>query len=215
MKFAIHVLRFSYPVIESVSYLPFAQALEGLAERFLSFLSVRSFELLEMFADKSLMTVADVAGVVGEAPMGRARLIGVLYRIPEDLPEFWAKGMCLIEIDTEGLSSVFVPMFRLEVELGIKPKIFSSSLLGITLRARWASSGEAKFAVNDFALEDSMTTLKVANDDVVVSGKAKLASKLKTVAKLKAVAKVKAKAKANVGRVGRVAKRPARNFGSP
>ena len=60
-----------------------------------------------------------------------------------------------------------------------------------------------------------MTTLKVANDDVVVSGNAKFASKLKTVAKLKAVAKVKAKAKANVGRVCRVAKRLARNFGSP
>ena len=70
MNFAIHVLRSSYHVVERVSYLLLAQALDGLDERFFSFLSVRSFELLEMFADKSLMTVADAAGVVGDAPDG-------------------------------------------------------------------------------------------------------------------------------------------------
>ena len=214
MKFAIHVLRSTYPVIESVSYLPLAQALDGLAERFFSFRSVCSLELLEMAADKSLMTVADVAGVVGEAPMGRVRLNGVLYKCPEHFPAELAKTNCMIEIDTKGLSSVHVPQFRLERVLGIKPKIYSQ-FQHITLRGNWDSSGEANLAVNDFSLEDSMTTLTVANDDVVVSGKDKLASKLKKVAEFKAVAKVKAKAKAKVGRAGRVAKRPARNFRSP
>ena len=60
--------------------------------------------------------------------------------------------------------------------------------------------------------------MKVANDDVVVSGKEKLSSQLMKVAavKVEAVRLGKAKAKAKLGRVALVKKRPARGpFRSP
>ena len=69
-----------------------------------------------MFHDKSSMTVADAAGVVGEAPVGHVRLNGVLYKLPDDYPASVAKDICMIEVDTKNLPSVHVPQFRLEAE---------------------------------------------------------------------------------------------------
>ena len=162
-----------------------------------------------MFADKSRLTVADAAGVVGEAPDGHVRLNGVLYKLPDNFPAEVAKSICMIEVDTTSLASVHVPQFRLEAQLGIKPKVYSQ-FQNITLRGAWKSSGEANFAVNEFSNVDSMTTLNVANSDVVVSGKEKLSSFKKPAARVvPAVGVGKAKAKAKVGRVGVVKKRPA------
>ena len=170
-----------------------------------------------MFQDQSLMTVADAAGVVGEAPVGHVRLNGVLYKLPDDCTAEVAKGIQMIEVDTTNLASIHVPQFRLEEHFRIKPKVYSM-FQHITWRHCWNSSGERAWMFNDFSKRNSKRTLKVANDDVVVSGKEKLSSQLMKVAavKVEAVRLGKAKAKAKLGRVAFVKKRPARGpFRSP
>ena len=128
-----------------------------------------------MFKDKSLMTVADAAGVVGEAPVGHVRLNGVLYKLPEGYPASVAQNICMIEVDTKGCDSVHIPQFRLEADLGIKPKVFSA-FKDIALKAGWNSSGEAALEVNPFSLSDSKETLTLRNSDVVTSGTEKLSA---------------------------------------
>ena len=100
-----------------------AQAIDGLNERFFSCVSLVSFDLLEMFKDKSLMTVADAAGVVGEAPNGFVRLNGVLWKLPDGCPASVAKEIVMVPIDTKVVDEIHIPQFRLEAELGMKPKV--------------------------------------------------------------------------------------------
>ena len=127
-----------------------------------------------MFQDKSLMTVADAAGVVGEAPDGYVQLNGVVYKLPTDYPIEVAKEIVMIEVDTKNLPTVHVPQFRLDACFGIKPKVYSS-VKDIALKAASNSSGETAMDVNlPLVLEDSKETLTVDAFDVVTSGKEKL-----------------------------------------
>ena len=159
---------------DSVSYLPLAQAIDGLNERFFSCVSVVSFDLLEMFKDKSLMTVADAAGVVGEAPNGFVRLNGVLWKLPDGCPASVAKEIVMVPIDTKDLEEIHIPQFRLEAELGMKPKVYS-----FPVRAGWKSgrnsSVDAVMELNEFSLRDSKETLTVNASTVVSSASEKLA----------------------------------------
>ena len=159
---------------DSVSCLPLAQAIDGLNERFFSCVSLVSFDLLEMFHDKSLMTVADAAGVVGEAPVGHVRLNGVLYKLPEGYPASVAQNICMIEVDTKGCDSVHIPQFRLEADLGMKPKVYSF-LVRAGWKSGWNSSVEAVMEVNQFSLRDSKETLTVDASTVVTCASEKLA----------------------------------------
>ena len=160
---------------DSVSYLPLAQAIDGLNERLFSCVSVVSFGLLEMFKDKSLMTVADAAGVVGEAPNGFVRLNGVLWKLPDGCPASVAKEIVMVPIDTRDVDEIHVPQFRLEAELGMKPKVYS-----FLKRAGWNRSGwnypvDAVMEPNQFSLRDSKETLTVDYSTVVSSASEKLA----------------------------------------
>ena len=130
---ATDVLRICYPVMIPFLISRWLKRLTALQDAS-SVSSLVSFELLQMFADKSLMTVADAAGVVGEAPMGHVRLNGVLYKLPDNFPAEVAKSICMIEVDTKNLSSVHVPQFRLEAQLGIAPKVYSQ-FQDVTLKA--------------------------------------------------------------------------------
>ena len=67
-----------------------------------------------MHSDKSLMTVADAAGVVGEAPAGFVRLNGVLWKLPPNFSPEKATEIVMIEVDTRNLPRVHIPQFRLE-----------------------------------------------------------------------------------------------------
>ena len=160
-----------------------------------------------MFKDKSLMTVADAAGVVGEAPVGHVRLNGVLYKLPEGYPASVAQSICMIEVDTKGCDSVHIPQFRLEADMGMKPKVFTA-FKDITLKAGWNSSGEAALEVNPFSLSDSKATLTLRNSDVVTSGKEKLSAFKKPATAVGSFARgvAKTQAKAKVGGVCGVAK---------
>ena len=154
-----------------------------------------------MHSDKSLMTVADAAGVVGEAPPGFVQLNGITYRLPPNFSPEKATEIVMIEVDTRNLSRVHVPQFRLEAHLGMAPKLYSQ-FQDVTLKAGWDDYGNAAMGVNPFSLEDSHEVLTLAKTDVVIDGSTKLkqfkkpASFLGRVAAPKAKAKVKAKAKA-------------------
>ena len=156
-----------------------------------------------MFTDKSLMTVADAAGVVGEAPDGYVQLNGVVYKLPPNFPVEAAKEIVMIEVDTRNLPRVHVPQFRLEAHLGMGPKLYNQ-FQDVTLKAGWDDYGNAAMGVNPFSLEDSHEVLTLAKTDVVMDGSTKLksykkpASFLGRVAAPKAKAKVKAKANAKV-----------------
>ena len=169
------------------------------------------------FTPKSLMTVADAAGVVGEAPDGHVRLNGVLYKLPDDCTAEVAKEIVMVQVDTTNLASIHVPQFRLEEHFRIKPKVYVM-FQRITWRHCWNYSGERAWMFNEFSNRNSKSTLNVANDDAVVSGKEKLSRQLMKLAaiKVEAVRLGKAKAKAKLGRVAFVKKRPERGpFRSP
>ena len=158
-----------------------------------------------MHSDKSLMTVADAAGVVGEAPAGFVRLNGVLWKLPPNFSPEKATEIVMIEVDTRNLPRVHVPQFRLEAHLGMGPKLYSQ-FQDVTLKAGWDDYGNAAMGVNPFSLEDSHEVLTLAKTDVVMDGSTKLKSYKKPAAflgrvaapKAKAKGKAKAKAKAKV-----------------
>ena len=127
-----------------------------------------------MFKDKSLMTVADAAGVVGEAPVGHVRLNGVLYKLPDGCTAEVAKEIVMVQVDTKDLEVVQVPQFRFEAELGMKPKVYSF-LVRAGWKSGWNSSVEAVMEVNQFSLRDSKETLTVDASTAVTCANEKLA----------------------------------------
>ena len=165
-----------------------------------------------MFQPADLMTVKDAAGVVGEAPDGCVRLNGVQYQLPTNFPPDVAKEIVMIELDTKGLKSVYVPQFRLESYFGVAPKVYSQ-FNNVTLKAGWDSKGNALMTLNPFSLEDSRKVLTLEDRDVVEDCNTKLKSfkkpasflggntlpsvapRPKAKAKAKGKAKTKAKAK--------------------